>query len=59
MRFEYCFYDSKCALQFSLDLWITKVIVEGDSQLIINSLISYEVSLASLGLLIQDAKIFA
>ena len=31
----------------------------GDSQLIINSLISYEVCFASLGLLIQDAKIFA
>ena len=44
------------ALQFAIDLGLSKVIPEGDSEIIINAMNENSQSLASFGLLIQDVK---
>ena len=46
------------ALDFARELGIDSAVLEGDSELVINSLNVVTPSFASLGLLIQDAKIF-
>ena len=44
------------ALQFAIDLGLSKVILEGDSEIVINVSNENSQSLASFGLLIRDVK---
>ncbi|KAL0004760.1 hypothetical protein SO802_012321 [Lithocarpus litseifolius] len=47
------------ALEFAADLGLFNVILEGDSEILINALMDNSLSLASFGLLIQDIKAYA
>ena len=46
-------------LEFALELGLDSAILEGDSEILINSLMEDSLSLASFGLLIQDVKAIA
>ena len=46
-------------LEFALELGLDSAVLEGDSEILINSLMEDSLSLASFGLLIQDVKAIA
>lgn len=48
-----------CALEFALEVGIGRVVVEGDSKMVVQALMSKNSNLASYGLLVQDAYVFA
>ena len=47
------------ALEFAIDLGFSSIILEGDSEILMKSLMDDSLSLASFGLLIQDVKTYA
>ena len=47
------------ALEFAIDLGFSSVILKGDSEILVKSLMDDSLSLASFGLLIQDVKTYA
>ena len=47
------------ALEFTVDLGLIFVVLEGDSEILMNALMDNSLSLASFGLLIQDIKAYA
>ena len=47
------------ALEFATDLGLISVVLEGDSEILMNALMDNLLLLASFGLLIQDIKVYA
>ena len=47
------------ALEFTTNLGLIFVVLEGDSEILMNALMDNSLSLASFGLLIQDIKAYA
>ena len=47
------------ALEFAADLGLISVVLEGDSEILMNALMDNSLSLASFGLFIQDIKAYA